>query len=107
MLERNTAKRWGLITEIVTQTRFDKTDKLGDLLAHTDYFQKQSLIASDHMYAITKALSPFSQTDAQTELLEGESFTRCFSEHTACLVEINFNSDIEQCALPSFRHPCA
>lgn len=81
MLERNSAEALALIAEIVTQTRFDEADKLGELLAQTDYFQKQDLISSGHMYAVTKALSAFSQTGAQTELLEGESFARWFSDY--------------------------
>ncbi len=87
MLERNTAEALKLIAEIVTQTRFDETDKLCELLAQTDYFQKQDLIGNGHLYAVGKTFSAFSQEGAQKELLEGESFARWFTAYVERFAE--------------------
>ncbi len=80
MLRENTGAAAELLAEILKNTRWDETDRIGELLVQTDYFLKQSLIGNGHNFAATRALSGFSAEGALRETLEGESFASWLSE---------------------------
>ena len=82
MLRENTAAAAELLAEILKNTCWDETERIGELLVQSDYFMKQSLIGNGHNFAVTKALSGFSAAGALREALEGESFASWLSELT-------------------------
>ncbi len=87
MLRENTAPAAELLAEILRNTCWDETDRIGELLVQSDYFLKQSLIGNGHNFAVTKALSGFSTEGALREALEGESFACWLSELTGSFAE--------------------
>ena len=78
MLRENVPAAAALLQELLTNGRYDETDRIYEIIQQNDYFLKQSLIAGGHVFAITKALSAFSAEGAYKELLEGEQFIRWF-----------------------------
>ena len=80
MLRENAPAAAELLSELVLNTRWDETDKIGEIIMQSDYFIKQSLIGNGHSFAIAKALSGFSAEAALREALEGESFAGWFGE---------------------------
>ncbi len=80
MLEENVPAALEILEELLLNGRYDETDKIYETILQNDYMIKQALIGNGHQFAITKALSAFSQEGAVKELLEGESFVRWFSD---------------------------
>ena len=80
MLEENVPAALEILEELLLNGRYDETDKIYETILQNDYMLKQALIGNGHQFAITKALSAFSQEGAVKELLEGESFVRWFSD---------------------------
>ena len=78
-LEENVPAAAALLEEILMHGRYDESGRICETLLQNDYYFKQALIGSGHMFAITKALSPFSAEAAGKELLNGESYVRWFS----------------------------
>lgn len=91
MLEENVSAAMAILEELLLNGRYDETDKIMETFAQNDYMLKQALIGNGHQFAITKALSAFSQEGAAKELLEGESFIRWFSD----LIE-KFEQDMQK-----------
>ncbi len=79
MLEENVPAAAVLLQELLTNGRYDETDRIYETIQQNDYVQKQSIIGNGHIYAVTKALSSFSAEGAYKELLGGERFVRWFS----------------------------
>lgn len=79
-LRENAQAAAELLAELLLHTRWDETDKIGQIVMQNDYFIKQSLIGNGHSFAMTKALSGFSAEAALREALEGESFARWFAD---------------------------
>lgn len=79
MLEENVDTAMALIEELLLHGKYDETDKIGEIVLQDDYFQKQALIGEGHMFAMTKALAPFSKESALKELISGETFVNWFS----------------------------
>lgn len=79
MLEENAAEAVQLLRELLTQGRYDETDRIGETVMQNDYFMRQSLISNGHTFAVTKSLSAFSAGAALKETLEGETFVRWFA----------------------------
>lgn len=79
MLEENAAEAVQLLRELLTQGRYDETDRIGETVMQNDYFMRQSLISNGHAFAVTKSLSAFSAGAALKETLEGETFVRWFA----------------------------
>lgn len=79
MLEENAAEAVQLLRELLTQGRYDETDRIGETVMQNDYFMRQSLISNGHTFAVTKSLSAFSAGAALKETLEGEIFVRWFA----------------------------
>lgn len=80
MLRENVDAAAELISELLRNTCWSETDKIGEIIMQTNYFLKQALIGTGHSFAVTKSLSGFSAEGALRELLEGESFAKWFSE---------------------------
>ena len=83
MLEENAPAAIALLKELLLNGRYDETGRIYETVQQSDYFMKQSLISSGHMYALSKALSAFSADAALKETLSGESYIRWFSELAA------------------------
>lgn len=79
-LRENAQAAAELLSELLLHTRWDETDKIGQIVMQNDYFIKQSLIGNGHSFAMTKALSGFSAEAALREAIEGESFARWFAD---------------------------
>ena len=82
-MKENTAAATKILKELLNDSVYNEADRIGEILLQTDYFLKQSLLSSGHVYAITKALSAFSKEGSLKELLEGEDFCRWFSDFAA------------------------
>ena len=78
MLEENTDAALELIEELFVNGRYDESEKIYETVQQNDYLMKQSLIGNGHLFAMTKALSAFSEEGAVKELVEGESFVNWF-----------------------------
>ncbi len=87
MLEENVPAAMELLRELLCTGCYDEADRIGGIVRQTDYYLKQALIGSGHVFAITKALSPFSREGAMKELLEGESFVRWYAGFAAAFEE--------------------
>ena len=74
MLEENAPKALALLTELLTETRYDEADRIAEIIDQGSYYYKQALVNSGHMFAIYKAMAPFSKDTALRECLEGESY---------------------------------
>ena len=79
MLRENVPAAMELISELLQNTCWSETDKIGEIIKQTDYFLKQSLMGNGHSFAVTKSLSAFSAESALREALEGESFAQWFA----------------------------
>lgn len=82
MLEENAGAAVEILKELLTNGKYDEKDKIYETICQNDYLLKQALIGNGHQFAITKALSAFSQEGALKELLEGESFVNWFGAFT-------------------------
>ena len=82
-MKENAAAAAKILKELLNDSVYNEADRIGEILLQTDYFLKQSLSSSGHVYAITKALSAFSKEGYLKELLEGEDFCRWFSDFAA------------------------
>ena len=78
MLEEKVPQALEVLAELLTQTLYEERERIGEIIAQSDYFLKQSLISNGHSYAIRKALAPFRGESALREILEGESYVRWF-----------------------------
>lgn len=78
MLEEKAEDAFALLEEILLHGYYDETDRIYETVLQNDYFMKQSLISDGHIYAMTKALAPYSWESAIKEELEGENFLRWF-----------------------------
>lgn len=74
MLEENAPKALALLTELLTETRYDEADRIAEIIDQGSYYYKQALVSNGHMFAIYKAMAPFSKDAALRECLEGESY---------------------------------
>lgn len=79
MLEENVSQAIEVLKEILVNGRYDETDRICETIGQNEYLMKQALIGNGHQFAITRALSAFSQEGAMKEHLEGESFVKWFS----------------------------
>lgn len=78
MLEEKAEEAFALVEEILLHGHYDETDRIYETVLQNDYFMRQSLISDGHMYAMTKALAPYSWEGGIKEELEGENFLRWF-----------------------------
>lgn len=83
MLEENAPKALALLTELLTDHRYDETDRILETVRQLDYTMKQNKIERGHVFAMTEALSAFSAEAARKEQLGGESFVRWFGQFAA------------------------
>ena len=83
MLEENVPEALALLTELLTNSRYDETGRILETVRQLDYTLKQSMIESGHVLALTKALSAFSAEGACKESLTGEAFVRWFGQFAA------------------------
>ena len=74
MLEENVPKALALLTELLTETRYDEADRIAEIIDQGSYYYKQALVSNGHMFATYKAMAPFSRDAALRECLEGESY---------------------------------
>ena len=82
IMKENVPAAVEILKELLTCGVYDEADQIHEILLQTDYFLKQSLVGSGHVFAITKALSSFSKEGFLKEMLEGESFCRWFKDFT-------------------------
>ena len=76
-LDRNAAEALDLISEILTETSFDDTDTVRELLMQSDENFKQSIIASGHTYSMSRVRASLSAEAAVSELVSGyEAYKR-------------------------------
>ena len=78
MLEENVPAAVGILEELLLHSKYDETDKIYEIVLQSDYMMKQALIGNGHQFAITRAVSAFSDENAWREWIEGESFVRWF-----------------------------
>ena len=79
MLEENAEQAADVLKEILVNGKYEEQDKIYETILQNDYLLKQALIGNGQQFAITKALSAFSQEGAIKEWLEGERFVNWFS----------------------------
>lgn len=70
-LDKNTAAALELISEILTETCFDDTDSVRELLMQSDENFKQSIIANGHTYSMERVRAALSAESAISELVSG------------------------------------
>ena len=70
-LDKNTADALELISEILTETCFDDTDSVRELLMQSDENFKQSIIANGHTYSMERVRAALSAESAVSELVSG------------------------------------
>jgi hypothetical protein len=76
-LDRNTTEALDLISEILTETSFDDTDTVRELLMQSDENFKQSIIANGHTYSMSRVRASLSAEAAVSELVSGyEAYKR-------------------------------
>ena len=76
-LDRNAAEALDLISEILTETSFDDTDTVRELLMQSDENFKQSIIANGHSYSMSRVRASLSSEAAVSELVSGyEAYKR-------------------------------
>lgn len=80
MLEENAQEAFEVLEELLLHSKYDETDKIYEIVLQNDYMMKQALIGNGHQFAITRALSAFSEEGAWRELTEGESFVRWYGK---------------------------
>ena len=80
MLEENVSHALPLLTEILTQTLYDEADRIAEIIDQNSYYYKQAMVSSGHMYAMFKAMAPFSRDAALQECLRGESYVTWLSD---------------------------
>ena len=87
MLEENAPEALALLTELLTNGRYDETDRILETVRQLDYLLKQNMIESGHMLALSKALSAFSAEAACKEQLTGEAFVQWFGQFAASFAQ--------------------
>jgi len=70
-LDKNTTAALDLIAEILTETSFDNTVAVRELLMQSDENFKQSIIANGHTYSMERVRASLSAESAVTELVSG------------------------------------
>ncbi|MBO7472554.1 MAG: insulinase family protein [Ruminococcus sp.] len=76
-LDRNTTEALDLISEILTETSFDDTDTVRELLMQSDENFKQSIIANGHTCSMSRVRAALSAEAAVSELVSGyEAYKR-------------------------------
>ena len=78
MLEENVSAAMEILEELLLHSKYDETDKIHEIVLQNDYMMKQALIGNGHQFAMTRAVSAFSDENAWRELVEGETFVRWF-----------------------------
>lgn len=87
MLEENVPAAMELLKELLVYVRYDETDRICETLKQNSYYWKQAMISSGHSFAISKALSAFSEIGTMQELVAGESFLRWHADYTEHFAE--------------------
>ncbi|MBR6968559.1 MAG: insulinase family protein [Ruminococcus sp.] len=70
-LEKNTEEALELIREIITETCFDDTETVQELLMQADEIGRQDLISNGHSYSMQRVRAALSAESAVNELVSG------------------------------------
>lgn len=79
-LKENVPEALRLVEEILRHGCYDDAERIQENLLQIDYINKQAMISAGHSYAVIKALTATSKSDAMGELLAGESSIRWFTD---------------------------
>lgn len=80
MLEENAPKALPLLAEILTRTLYDESDRIAEIIDQNSYYYRQAMVSNGHMFAMLKAMAPFSREAALQECLRGESYVTWLSD---------------------------
>ena len=71
-LEENRERAWTLLTEILSSTLFDDTDKMTEIFRQNELAARQRILGAGHMIGVKNALSHFSAENAVKNALDGD-----------------------------------
>ena len=76
-LEENADHAWNLLTEILTSTRFDDTEKMKEMFKQNELGVRQRILGAGHLIGVKNVLSSFSAEGAVKNALDGDSAVNC------------------------------
>lgn len=63
------------MAEILTETRLDETDRIGELIQQSELSARQRIVSAGHLFAVRQAVSQFSAEGAVKNALDGAPAT--------------------------------